>query len=271
MHFLFLSVKLQVRPSNLLLYSKVYSEHLSPNDSNTINNICHLYERLCLPFTFKDHVNMPIDESLTIDKFLNASANMYVAFIQFMKCLPEFERIPINPKLSLVKSNLNQIIRIHGAYAMKVKTPDLCKDSPVYLHLFPEDLYLAIRDDSCHLEPFFCDPILLKLFMIVLMFSTHLNTSYEQNYQDILDEDSIRAILNVQNTYLEILWRYILSHSSSYRQSVQSLSTFIRQTLTSQILQANINEFISKNLPSQSQALQPIIQSMWTSPKQISH
>jgi len=210
---------------------------------------------------------MPLDESLTLDKFLNACANIYVALIEFFKSLPEFGQISINGRLSLVKSNLNQIFRIHGAYLMKHITPDLCKDSPVYLRVFPQEIYAGIRNDSFKLTPFLCNPILLKLFMIVLMLSTHLSTSFEQNCQDTLDEYSIRAILNVQNFYLKLLWRFILSHSSSYRRSVQLITSFIGHTLTSQVLQANINEYICTVLPSRVQELKPIIKSVWISNK----
>lgn len=211
---------------------------------------------------------MPVDETLTLEKFLNASANIYISLIYYFKSIPEFNQLSINNKLSLIKSNLNQIFRIHSTFIMKTVTPDLDKDSPVFLYLFPKDIYRDICETSNVLIPFIHDPILIKLFLIVLMLSTHMNVHYELNQIKINDDNSIRNILKVQNIYTDLLWRYILSRCSNYRQSVQLFSSFITRTLYSQIVQVKINNFIHSNLPNQCQSLAPIIKSIWISEKE---
>jgi hypothetical protein len=221
-----------------------------------------------MSFTLKEHLNMPVDGTLTLEKFLNASANMYMSLIYYLKSIPEFNNLPVQSKLSLIKSNLNQICRIHSTLIMKIVTPDLDKDSPVFLHIFPKELYFEIRSTATALIPFVHDPLLIKLFLTVLMLSTHMNIQYEKNQIEINDENSTRNILNVQNIYIELLWRYIRSRYSNYRQSVLLLTSFITRTLYSQLVQEKMNNFVRTILPSESQSLEPIIKSVWISEKE---
>jgi len=211
---------------------------------------------------------MPVDGTLTLEKFLNASANMYMSLIYYLKSIPEFNNLPIQSKLSLIKSNLNQICRIHSTLIMKIVTPDLDKDSPVFLHIFPKELYFEIRSTSSALIPFVHDPLLIKLFLTVLMLSTHMNIEYEKNQIEINNENFTRNIFNVQNIYIELLWRYIRSRYSNYRQSVLLLTSFITRTLYSQLVQEKMNKFVRTILPSESQSLEPIIKSVWISEKE---
>jgi len=220
-----------------------------------------------MPFTLKEHINMPVDGTLTLEKFLNASAKMYMSLIYYFKLIPEFNNLSVESKLSLIKSNLNQICRIHSTLIMKIVTPDLDKDSPVFLHIFPKELYFEIRSTSTALIPFVHDPLLIKLFLTVLMLSTHMNIQYEKNQIEINNENFTRNIFNVQNIYIELLWRYIRSRYSNYRQSVLLLTSFITRTLYSQLVQEKMNKFVRTILPSESQSLEPIIKSVWISEK----
>jgi len=221
-----------------------------------------------MPFTLKEHINMPVDGTLTLEKFLNASAKMYMSLIYYFKLIPEFNNLSVESKLSLIKSNLNQICRIHSTLIMKIVTPDLDKDSPVFLHIFPKELYFEIRSTSTALIPFVHDPLLIKLFLTVLMLSTHMNIEYEKNQIEINNENFTRNIFNVQNIYIELLWRYIRSRYSNYRQSVLLLTSFITRTLYSQLVQEKMNKFVRTILPSESQSLEPIIKSVWISEKE---
>ncbi len=64
------------------MYSERYSSILSSNDQNILTNIYDSYERTCISLTYKEHLSMPVDETLTLEKFLNASANIYMGLIQ---------------------------------------------------------------------------------------------------------------------------------------------------------------------------------------------
>ncbi|CAF1414976.1 unnamed protein product [Rotaria sp. Silwood1] len=251
-----------------LMNFQTYSSFLSSNDHSILTNIFYAYERTCKLFTYKEHLSMPVNETLTLPKFMNASANIYMGLICYLKSIPEFNSLPVNAKMSLIKSNLNQIVRVHSTYIMKTVTPDLDKDSPVFLHIFPEDLYIDIRANGIALSPFVHDPILIRLFIIVLMLSTHMNIRYERNLIENDDENSTRNILIVQNFYVELLWRYICSRCSSYQKSVQLFSSFITNMLYFQIVEVKIDKFIRTALPTQNQQLEPIMKSMWAPEKE---
>lgn len=222
-----------------------------------------------MPLTFKEHLSMPVNETLTLQKFMNASAKMYMGLIYYLKSVPEFNDLPMNAKMSLIKSNLNHVARVHSTFIMKIVTPDLDTDSPVFLHIFPADLYIKIRSNATALTPFVQDPILIKLFIIILMLSAHMQSRYEKIQIINDDENSTRNILNVQNFYADLLWRYILSRCSNYRQSVMIFSSLVTCTLYSQLIQAEIDKFMSTFLPSQNQSLEPIIKTMWISDKEV--
>lgn len=250
------------------MHSKTDYSILLSNDYDLLTNIFHSYDRTCISWTYKEHLSMPVNEKLTLKSFLNASANMYMGLIHFFKSIPEFGELSVQSKLSLIKSNLNQLLRVHSTFMMKIITPDLDRDSPVFLHLFPKDLYFELRSSATALIPFVHDRVLIKLFITVLMLSTHLQIQYEQNSMDYNDEYSIRKIFHVQNIYIDLLWRYIRSHTSNYKQSILLLNSFITRTLSSQLVQVKMNNFIRSILPIESQSLEPIIESIWTSEKE---
>ncbi|CAF3834419.1 unnamed protein product [Rotaria sordida] len=140
---------------------------------------------------------MPVNETLILSKFMNASANIYMGLIYYLKSISEFNSLPVNTKMSLIKK---------------------------------------IHTNCIALSPFVHDPILIRLFIIVLMLSTHMNIRYERNLIANDDEISTRNIFTVLNFYVELLWRYIF--------------------------EVKIDKFIRTNLPSQNQQLEPIMKSI---------
>ena len=251
------------------MHSETYSSSLSSNDQTLLTNIFHEYKRICIPLTLKEHLSMPVNETLTLQKFMNASANIFMGLIYYLKSIPEFNCLPMPAKMSLIKSNLNQVARVHSTFIMKTVTPDLDYDSPVFLHIFPADLYVKIRGTATALTPFVQDPILIKLYIIILMLSAHMQSRYEKTQIINDDENSTRNILYVQNFYVDLLWRYILSRCSNYRQSVMIFSSLVTCTLYSQLIQVEMDKFISAFLPTQNQSLEPIIKTLCTPDKEI--
>lgn len=208
---------------------------------------------------------MSMDEQLTLEEFLNASANIYIGLINYFKLIPEFNQLPVNNRLSLIKRNLNQISRIQSIFCMKIITPNLDDDSLLSSYLFPKDLYFELRRTAIALTPFVYDSMLIKLYIIVLMLSTHLNVQYDKHTKEILDEDAIRTTFDIQNIYLDLFWRYILSRSDDEQQAVQMFVALIGRTLDDQLVQSKMNEFIHSNLANHSQSLEPIIRAIWIS------
>ena len=67
--------------------------------------------------------------------------------------------------------------------------------------------------------------IVMKLFLAILSFSTYRCTAYPDISRDILS--NIQEVLRIQDTYIEITWRYLL-YKYVYQQAVKCFSDFIR-------------------------------------------
>jgi hypothetical protein len=206
---------------------------------------------------------MPNDDTLSIQKFMNSLSHMYSALIDFLKFVPEFTNLSTDIKINLLKNNLNQMIRLNNA--LVIHTTGLANDpnTVVFKRAFPADLYVELCQCIFALLPFVYDPMFIKLFLIVLIFSTGLSIRNDVNYQI----NDAKHVLSVQNFYIELLWRYILHRCSTYQQSVKLLTVFITRLLHSQIVSDKISGYISKVTPNQIDQLEPIMKEMWLSEK----
>jgi len=194
---------------------------------------------------------------------MNSCGDMYTALIQYFKFIPEFSSLSYSLKKSLIKNNLNQIFRLNNALILRVTGPVDDPNSTGIVNLFPPDLFLDLCKCIASLLPFLYDPILLKLFLIVLMFSTHLNIRYDNNLTANEDNYSTYNLFNIQNIYVELLWRYIISRCSNYRNAVELFSSFITRLIYSQSISMKLNEYILQTISNQTDQLVPIMKVLW--------
>ncbi|CAF3638734.1 unnamed protein product [Adineta steineri] len=248
---------------NLLKYSHKPYSSLTSNDQILLQNITNAYEQTCISLRYHVHLQMKNDDTLSIGKFMNSVSHMYIALVDYIKCIPEFTNLSIKTRISLLKNNLNQIFRLNSALIIHATGPVDDTNTVVFKHVFPDDLYLEQCRCVFNLIPFVYDPILLKLIIIVLIFSTSLSTRYDINQQI----NSIENISSIQDFYIELLWRYILYRCSTYRQSVQLLTLFITRLLHSQIVNEKLSTYISQISPNQVNQLEPIMKAMWLDEK----
>ena len=188
---------------------------------------------------------------------------MYISFIEFFKFIPEFKDLSIQTKIILLKNNFNQIFRLNSALIIHATGTIQDKNSIEFKHIFPNDLYSELCYCALNLLPFVYDPIFLKLLFIILIFSTNLCTRYDINQKFLNTE----KLISIQNSYIELLWRYILYRSSTYRQSIRILTLFVTRLLYSQIVNEKLTEYISKKLSNQTDQLEPIMKTMWINEK----
>ena len=69
------------------------------------------------------------------------------------------------------------------------------------------------------------DVIIMKLFLVILSFSTFRYTVYPSTSSANLSD--VRQILHIQDTYIELVWRYLL-HKYGDQIAVKCFSDFIR-------------------------------------------
>jgi hypothetical protein len=255
---------LKIQPVNLSKYSYETYSTLSTNDQVLLTNIFSAYEQTCISLRYDKHLKMPNDNTLSLQKFMNSVSHIYVSLIDYFKFIPEFTNLSVDTKIFLLKNNLTQIVRLNSAIITHATGAVQDTNSIGFKNVYPEDLFSEVCRCIINLFPFVYDPIFLKLIFIILMFSPSLYTRYNINEKQIDTEN----IFSIQNHYIELLWRYILYRCSTYRQSVQFLTSFVTRLLHSQTVNAKLTVYIKKAISNQTDQLEPIMKAMWLSEKE---
>ena len=213
---------------------------------------------------YDQHLNLADDDAFLLRRFMNSCGHIYTALIQYFKSFPEFSYLSFHSKKSLIKNNLNQIFRLNSALVIKATGSVDDRDFPFFRRIFPPDLFTDLHKCVTALLPFLHDPILLKLILIILMFSTHLSLRYEYQANEFEDTGSTAQIFHAQNIYVELLWRYILSRGSNSRQAIRLFSSFISCLVYSQTVSMKLQEYIFRTISNQTDQFVPIVQVMWS-------
>jgi len=247
----------QIQPVNLLNSSQ---QTLSSKDQVLLTNIFHAYNQTCISLRDDDVQSLPNDNTLSMKKLMNINSKKYTAFIDFYKLVPEFVKLPVNTKITLLKRNFTQVQRVNSSLTAHATGTVEDTNSLSVRRIFPDDLYCEVCICIQHFFPFVYDPLLLKILFIILIFSSSLSTrnSFEENFIDI------QHLLSIQNLYIELFWRYLLSRCANYEKCVQILSTFVGRLLRSQTINSKLRDFVDETMTNQVDQLEPIMRAMWT-------
>ncbi len=120
----------------------------------------------------------------------------------------------------------------------------------------------AFKTQSNYWTTYIFDPILLKVLLIILVLSSSNNRKNCDNTNiDEICDDSL-SIYAAQNIYVELLWRYILSCSSSEREAVKFLNKLMMFILYAQNLDLYIDTYIN-SLRDKVKQMESMMQTMW--------
>jgi hypothetical protein len=114
------------------------------------------------------------------------------------------------------------------------------------------------------IQVFTSDPILLKLVLVIVAFSSGNQRSRNDTDMDQICDDTLR-IFAVQSIYTELLWKYILSRSSTEIDAVKLFDKLIQFLLYLLEVHLLVDGYIN-NLPSEIDQMEPLMQSMWPKP-----
>lgn len=106
-----------------------------------------------------------------------------------------------------------------------------------------------------------CDPVLLKLVLITRSLSSGM-TRYRRDDDMGRVYDDTLAIFHSQNVYTELLWRYILSRSSSDGDAVKFFNKLILDLLFLQRACYGVGAYVY-DMKHEISRMEPLIQSMW--------
>lgn len=231
---------------------------LSPSDQVVLANLLATYESSCIAPTNARFPTFPTTQHTSIPAFLNECSALFPIFVEYFKHIPEFVSIDIQDRVRLIKNHCGIVISVNESLLHPVPSSNLIVS---WTNVFGMQITRLLLQRQKVMEPFTHDPVLLKILLIVLVFSCNQCRSCgpietDDNYADP------KAILTAQNVYVELLWRYILSRSAGLRNAVKFWNKLILCVLHTFSVCTQMDEFMSsqtREMPKTG----PLIQNMW--------
>jgi hypothetical protein len=201
----------------------------------------------------------PTVEHSSIHTFFNEYTHRQKSLIEYFKIIPEFNRLSIDDKVRLIKNHLATMISINEPILDGSISPTLTVSIK---NVFTPELASNILRSAHLMCTYMHDPMLLKLLLIVQTLSSSINRYRSDSSLDFIYDDT-RAILAGQNIYIELLWRYILSRSSSEEDAVKFFNKLVLNLLFTQHTYFMIGNYIVQSVKNEIDQLEPLMQSMW--------
>ena len=219
---------------------------INSTERERLNNLSHCYDQYTgepciLNYTPPAHVLV-----LRLDAFYNRKKPIVVHFISYFKHLPELQRLDMDDQVSLIKHNLRLLLPLN--YAL-LKTPAHSKFSNTKLQTIGcvdninlHEMYREISNSFVQFVTF--DPLLVKLFILVLFFSTDALTT--ASIYDAGQYKQLAAIRAMQTSYMELLWFYMIEKLGEKR-AIHMYTKMITKYLCAQIIMERIDSIIRMN------------------------
>ena len=129
------------------------------------------------------------------------------------------------------------------------------------LNILDRNITIRIVQAAHLVQAYVCDPILLKLLLIIMTLSSGINRYCSPLADDGIYDNSC-AIYTAQNTYVELLWRYVTSRAPSERQAVKFFNKLLLFLLVLQSTTLQVDDHIS-GLGTEIERMEPLMQNMW--------
>ena len=178
--------------------------------------------------------------------FIIVKKLVFVNLISYFKHLPELQSLDVDDQVSLIKQNIRLLIPLNYAILrtpissqrrnMTIQTIGCINN--VNLH----DMLRSLAD--MYIECVVGDPILMKLFLIVLFFTTTSLTT-----TSIYDPGKYKQsndIKQIQSSYIELLWLYLLEKWGE-EHAIQLFTKMITKYLRVQIMIDQVDSIIRMN------------------------
>ncbi|CAF1390158.1 unnamed protein product [Adineta ricciae] len=188
-----------------------YSSNLTSLDRVRLNNITHCYDQFSRePSTLCMCMSRPPESlKLRIHEFYERKRPVFVNLINYFKQLPELQALHVDDQVHLIKQNLRLIGPLNYAlirtyktqYAVpKIETIGCVNNANIHcMYRSLADIFLGFTE---------YDPIILKIFLIILFFTTDAVTT--TSIYQITQYEQSKRIKEIQYSYLELLWLYML-------------------------------------------------------------
>jgi hypothetical protein len=234
------------------------SNYLSASDHELLHNIYNAYENTCAVTKQANRWNTFPVVHTSVHGFVNAYADQHKAVVEYIKMVPEFQRLTMDDKIRLLRSHCGMMINISESILGESMSNSVVLSIQ---NIFPPDVNAEMLRALELLNFYRCDPVLLKLVLITRSLSSGM-TRYRRDDDMGRVYDDTRAIFHSQNVYAELLWRYILSRSSSERDAAKFFNKLILDLLFVQRACYKVGGYIY-DMEHEISRMDPLMQSMW--------
>jgi hypothetical protein len=236
-------------------------QYLSSSDQVVLANIFHAYENTCMAAKKTQFQCFPTIQHTSIHGFLNEISPILPIFIEYFKRIPEFVNINLDDKLRLVKNHFGIMVHMNEPLMHPLTSTNLIVTWNAVLGV---NITARLLKRNQIIQEYTVDPILLKLVLIILVLCTSNARNIENTDLDQICDDTL-SVFAAQCIYVELLWKYILSRSSTEANAVKFLNKLMMFILYVQKLGLDIDGYIN-GLKEEVQQMEPMMQNMWIKP-----
>ncbi|CAF4315235.1 unnamed protein product [Rotaria sp. Silwood2] len=206
-----------------------YNHILYDDDRTLLNNINNIYQSIVDKNDYS-YINK-YTSSTTLSQFINDETVMHESLIHFFKSIPEFRQLDMNDQILLIKSNFINIIHLH--HVMVYNFQDCSNLDKRISKWISKDFDYQILRTRRYFYRFMNCSLLLKLTLVVFIFSINLSASFDINQSYHYKNKKI--LLEFQNFYTNILRRY-LNYLFDEKEAIQIMQIIVMQILRYQLL-----------------------------------
>lgn len=205
----------------------------SSNEWNIISNIVHAFETFDPTKDIRRQIEQVTSAASSIQFDLAQSCQIISsysnAFQLFISSIPDFQVLSVAEQRSLFRRNFFGLLAFGGIFLMgQSGIFDSMENAMALQPLYGIEMFQRLQ--TLHGQ-FHFDPVLVKLFLVALAFSSSCDTKY--SHENETSDDFLVGTFRLygsQNVYIELMWKYLI-HRYEYYQSIQRFSSLIHQFL----------------------------------------
>ncbi|CAF3388682.1 unnamed protein product [Rotaria sp. Silwood2] len=215
--------------------------HILHDDNRTLlNNINNAYQ-LVVDKSDYSYINK-YTSSTTLSQFMKDESIMHESLIYFFKSIPEFQQLDVHDQVVLIKSNFINIIHLHHIIIRNFQDrSDIGNPMSKWVN---EDFHYQMSRTHRYFYRFMNYPLLLKLTLIVFIFSINLSASWDMD--QFSEYKNRRILFEFQNFYTNILWRY-LNYLFDEKEAIKSMEIIVMQILRYQLLMVTMKNSVGQS------------------------
>jgi hypothetical protein len=237
------------------------SEVLSLSDQTLLTNIFSVYEQTYPETDNCKYPRFPFAAHTTIHTYFNEFEERHRRLIDYFKSVPEFNRLSIDDRICLVRSNFGGMLIINE----DILTRSVCQNIIVSLkNIYSNNLATKLIRIGERLLAYANDPMQMKLILLIQTLSSGTHRYYTNTEEDHIYDDTL-AIFASQSVYVELLWRYLLSRLPSQRYVVKFFNNLILDLIFLQFTCFAVDRYMH-NLDDEIDQMKPLMQNLWRLP-----